>query len=146
MRILGILLALFLWSGTAQAQEADIFNFFQPQVHTSTHHKGKRIRGDVRYLPHPLGCPRRLFCGCGAAVNIFGRPVRSLWLARAWFKFPRSAPGHNKVAVRRGHVFVLKQHVEGSRWYVYDANSGGRRTRYHIRSITGYTIVDPLSS
>lgn len=32
-------------------------------------------------LPHPPGCPRRAFCGCGAAVEVFGRPIRSLWLA-----------------------------------------------------------------
>lgn len=94
-------------------------------------------------LAHPEGCPRRTFCGCGASVHLFGRPIRSLFLASNWLKFPRSAPGYNKVAVRRGHVFVLKQDIGGTTWLVYDANSGGRATRLHPRSIAGYTIVSP---
>jgi hypothetical protein len=40
-------------------------------------------------------------------------------------------------------VFVLKEHVEGNTWLVFDANSGGRATRVHHRSIAGYTIVNP---
>jgi hypothetical protein len=47
-------------------------------------------------------------------------------------------------AVRRGHVFVLKEHLKGDLWKVWDANSGGRRTRLHARSIRGYTIVNPM--
>src|SRR5688500_3899780 len=43
-------------------------------------------------VSHPLGCPSRAFCGCGAAVRVFGAPIRSLWLAANWFKFPRAAP------------------------------------------------------
>jgi hypothetical protein len=74
---------------------------------------------------------------------LFGRPVRELFLSSSWLRFPRSEPGYNKVAVRRGHVFVLKQHISGSTWLVYDANSGGRGTRMHPRSIAGYTIVSP---
>lgn len=95
-------------------------------------------------LPHPQGCPRRAFCGCGASVNLFGRPVRELYLAANWFRFPRAEPGHNMAAVRRGHVFVLKEHIKGDTWLVFDANSGGRRTRLHHRSIRGYAIVDPM--
>lgn len=95
---------------------------------------------------HPRGCPKRLFCGCGAAVKVFGKPVRSLWLARAWYRFPRSHPAPGRVAVRRHHVFVLLDHISGSTWRVYDANSGGRRTRVHHRSIAGWTIVNPHGS
>jgi hypothetical protein len=95
-------------------------------------------------LPHPQGCPRRAFCGCGASVHLFGRPVRDLYLARNWFRFPRAAPSHNMVAVRRGHVFVLKQHVQGDTWLVFDANSGRRQTRMHHRSIRGLAIVNPM--
>jgi hypothetical protein len=94
-------------------------------------------------LSHPAGCPRRAFCGCGASVHLFGQPVRGLFLSSNWLKFPRTAPAHNMVAVRRGHVFVLKQQVEGNTWLVFDANSGGRATRMHNRSIAGYTIVNP---
>jgi hypothetical protein len=93
--------------------------------------------------PHPAGCPARAFCGCGAAVRVFGRPIRELWLAAAWFKFPRTAPAAGMVAVRRGHVFVLEAHLGGDTWQVYDANSGHRMTRVHARSIAGYAIVNP---
>jgi len=94
-------------------------------------------------LPHPAGCPRRLFCGCGAAVRIFGRPARELWLAASWFRFPRAAPGPGRVAVRRHHVFVLEQHLVGNVWLVFDANSGRHATQLHARSIAGFVIVDP---
>lgn len=94
-------------------------------------------------VSHPSGCPARAFCGCGAAVRVFGRPLRELWLAANWFKFPRAAPGAGMVAVRRHHVFVLERHISGSTWQAYDANSGGHATRIHARSIAGYTIVNP---
>lgn len=94
-------------------------------------------------VPHPAGCPPRAFCGCGAAVRVFGRPVRDLWPAAAWFKFPRAAPAAGMVAVRRHHVFVLEAPLGGDRWQVYDANSGRRATRIHARSIAGYAIVNP---
>lgn len=101
----------------------------------------RRVQGTI--VDHPPGCPRRAFCGCGAAVRLFGSPVRSLWLAAAWFKFPRTAPAPGTVAVRRHHVFVLESHLGGSTWLAYDANSGGHRTRLHARSIAGYVIVNP---
>lgn len=100
----------------------------------------------AQILPHPVGCPRRAFCGCGAAVRLFGSPVRSLWLAAAWFKFPRAAPSPGTVAVRRHHVFVLESHLGGSTWLAYDANSGGHATRLHARSIAGYVIVNPRAA
>jgi hypothetical protein len=46
-------------------------------------------------------------------------------------------------AARRGHVFVLESHVAGSAWLVTDHNSGGGLSRLHVRSISGYAIVDP---
>lgn len=94
-------------------------------------------------VAHPAGCPSRAFCGCGAAVRIFGQPVRDLWLAANWFKFPRAAPAPGMAAVRRHHVFVLEAHLGGDVWQVYDANSGGHATRIHARSIAGYAIVNP---
>lgn len=102
----------------------------------------------LRYTPgttvaHPAGCPGRAFCGCGAAVRIFGKPIRSLWLAAAWFKFPRAAPAPGMAAVRRHHVFVLERPLSGDVWIAYDANSGRHATRIHARSIRGYTIVNP---
>jgi hypothetical protein len=94
-------------------------------------------------LQHPAGCPRSAFCGCGASVELFGHPVRSLYLAANWYRFPRTYPAPNTVGVRRHHVFVLKQHIRGDVWLVYDANSGHHATRLHARSISGYTIVNP---
>lgn len=98
---------------------------------------------EFSYLPHPTGCPSRAFCACGAAVRVFGSPIRSLWPSSAWYKFPRSAPSPGTVAVRRGHVFVLESHVSGRDWLVSDYNSGGHQSRRHVRSINGYTIVNP---
>ena len=94
-------------------------------------------------LPHPAGCPRRAFCGCGAAVRVFGSPVRSLWLAANWYRFPRSWPAPGAVAVRPHHVMVLEADMGGGVWEVFDANSGRGATRIHARSIAGYTIVRP---
>jgi hypothetical protein len=90
----------------------------------------------------PAGCPRS-FCGCGASIRVFGRIVPGLNLASNWLRFPRTAPAPGMVAARRGHVFVLEQHVEGDTWMAYDANSGGRATRIHARSLRGYAVVNP---
>jgi hypothetical protein len=90
----------------------------------------------------PAGCPSS-FCGCGAALRVFGRIVPELNLASNWLRFPRTSPAPGMVAARRGHVFVLEQHVGGDVWMAYDANSGGRATRIHARSLRGYTIVNP---
>lgn len=90
----------------------------------------------------PRGCPRR-YCGCGASLHIFGRIIPSLNLAANWLRFPRAAPAPGMVAARRGHVFVLRRHISGKTWLVWDANSGRGKTRIHPRSIAGFTIVDP---
>lgn len=104
----------------------------------------QKVQGSqTAVVAHPAGCPARAFCGCGAAVRVFGSPIRSLWLAANWLRFPRTAPAPGMVAARRGHVFVLEQHLAGNVWQVYDANSGGRKTRIHARSIAGYSIVNP---
>jgi hypothetical protein len=90
----------------------------------------------------PTGCPRS-FCGCGASLRVFGRIAPGLNLASNWLRFPRTSPAPGMVAARRGHVFVLEQHVGGDVWMAYDANSGGRATRIHARSLRGYTVVNP---
>lgn len=92
----------------------------------------------------PAGCPRR-YCGCGASLHIFGRIIPRLNLAANWLRFPRVAPAPGMVAARRGHVFVLKRHIHGRVWLVWDANSGRGKTRVHPRSIAGFTIVDPMA-
>jgi len=93
----------------------------------------------------PAGCPRS-FCGCGASMRVFGHIVPGLNLASNWLRFPRTAPAPGMVAARRGHVFVLEQHVGGDTWMAYDANSGGRATRIHARSLRGYTVVNPRAA
>lgn len=94
-------------------------------------------------VPHPFGCPARAFCACGAAVRVFGHPVRNLWLAANWLRFPRAMPAPGMVAARRGHVFVLESHIGGSIWLAWDANSGNGLTKLHARSIAGFAIVNP---
>lgn len=113
----------------------------QSRLRFATSNEGAKINTAI--VSHPPGCPSRAFCGCGAAVRVFGSPVRSLWLAANWFKFPRTSPAPGTVAVRRHHVFVLEAHLGGDTWQVYDANSGGHATRIHARSISGYVIVNP---
>lgn len=90
----------------------------------------------------PAGCPRQ-FCGCGASLEVFGRIIPALNLAANWLRFPRAVPAPGMVAARRGHVFVLKQHVSGPLWLVHDSNSGRHLTRLHPRSISGYAVVNP---
>jgi hypothetical protein len=92
---------------------------------------------------HPSGCPARAFCGCGTAVRLLGSPVRSLWLAANWFRFPRAAPAPGMAAVRRGHVFAIEQVLGNGKVLAYDPNSGGHRTRIHVRSLKGFTVVNP---
>lgn len=108
---------------------------------------GKRERlssqGRGTILAHPVGCPRRLFCGCGASIEIFGRPIADLFTARAWLRFPRSERAPRTAMVRAHHVAILRSHVSGTLWLVYDANSGGRQTRLHVRDTAGWTIVKP---
>lgn len=94
-------------------------------------------------LPHPKGCPARLFCGCGVAVKVFGEVRRDLWRAAAWFRFPRSSPGPGTVAVNRRHVFYIESVNSDGTVIAYDPNSGGGLTRRHVRSLAGYTVVDP---
>ncbi|MEZ2143075.1 hypothetical protein AAE026_12270 [Bradyrhizobium sp. DN5] len=104
---------------------------------TATSVSGTRIIGG-----RPAGCPSS-FCGCGAALRVFGRVVPELNLAANWLRFPRTSPAPGMVAARRGHVFVLEQHLGGDMWMAYDANSGGHTTRMHARSLRGYTVVNP---
>lgn len=93
--------------------------------------------------PHPAGCPGRAFCGCGAAVRLLGSPVRRLWLAAAWYGFRHTLAAPHMAGVRPHHVIALEYQISGTRWMVYDANSGGHATRIHEVDISRYTIVDP---
>jgi len=94
-------------------------------------------------VAHPSGCPSRAFCGCGVAVRLLGAPIRSLWVAANWLRFPRAAPAPGMAAARRGHVFAIEQVLGNGKVLAYDPNSGGHRTRIHVRSLAGFTVVNP---
>lgn len=160
--ILSVLVALVL-STPVQAQSRDgmpSFNHWNTsQVYKAKTKKYKSNRRAVRtparvnqhtgslasrqVLPHPAGCPRRLFCGCGASVLVFGQSKRNLWLAANWLKFPRATPAPGMVAARKGHVFVIASVIGNGQVMAYDYNSGGGRSHYHARSLRGYTVVNP---
>jgi hypothetical protein len=94
----------------------------------------------------PAGCPHA-YCGCEASLYVFGTIRPMLNVARNWRAvFPRTAPAPGMAAVRAHHVMILMSHVGGSRWLVHDGNSGGGKTREHVMSIAGYTVVDPHGS
>jgi hypothetical protein len=92
---------------------------------------------------HPAGCPARAFCGCGVSERVFGHPVRSLWLAANWYRFPRTYAHAGAVAVRAHHVFYIEQAYGDGTALAYDPNSGGHLTRVHRVSLSGYAIVEP---
>jgi len=94
----------------------------------------------------PAGCPRR-YCGCGVSLKVFGRIIPELNLAANWLrKFPRTHAAAGMVAARRGHVFYIKAYNGDGTALAYDPNSGGGKTRIHVRSLRGYTVVDPNGS
>lgn len=101
------------------------------------------VVGQERIVSHPSGCPRSAFCGCGASVRIFGHPVRDLFLASNWFRFPHARPGPGMVGVRNHHVFVIESVNSDGTVVAYDANSGGHQTRVHTISLRGYSVRDP---
>lgn len=107
-------------------------------------HKSQRsVRRSTVVGGRPAGCPHS-FCGCEASRYLFGRVRRDLNLASNWKrKFPKASPAPGMAAVRNHHVFVLISHVDGSNWLVHDGNSGHGLTHEHVRSIKGYTVVDP---
>ena len=119
------------------------------------HHHGHYVHPMVRGLgiglahmmetmqPHPAGCPWRAFCGCGVSVRVYGHPVRDLWLASNWYRFPRTYAHAGAVAVSRHHVFYIEQAYGDGTVLAYDPNSGGHQTRLHRVSLGGYAIVDP---
>jgi hypothetical protein len=111
--------------------------------HHHIHYDTIHIDGGAVVGGRPAGCPHA-FCGCEASRYIFGRIIPSLNLAYNWIvKFPHTSPAPGMAAARNHHVMVLISHVEGSNWLVHDGNSGHHLTREHVRSIAGYTVVNP---
>ena len=94
-------------------------------------------------VPHPSGCPATQFCGCGVSVKVFGHPVRDLYLASAWRRFPRATARPGMVAIWGSRHVAYIISVDGDEAMLYDPNSGGHATRIHRRSLAGATIVNP---
>lgn len=147
MKFIFIIISFFAFSLTAAEARTHKHHRHRPHHHRVHHSRPHSISGGF-LLPHPAGCPSRNFCACGASIRVFGRNIRSLWLAAAWYRFPRSAPHEGTVAVRRGghHVVVLEHQIAGSDWLVSDYNSGGHLSRRHVRNIAGWTIVNPRAN
>jgi hypothetical protein len=107
------------------------------------HERHRTVRRTTVVGGRPAGCPHS-YCGCEASRYLFGQVRRDLNLASNWKrKFPKASPAPGMAAVRNHHVFVLMRHVDGNNWLVHDGNSGRGLTREHVRSIKGYTVVDP---
>ena len=141
--ILAAALCVVLFTSIADARPRHHHRTSLQKIQISPVSIASWLKGREGWSPIRGAVPRQAFCGCGAAVRIFGRPIRSLWLARNWLRFPSVAPAPGVVAVRLHHVFVLERQISGSTWLVYDANSGRHRTRIHPRSISGFKIVNP---
>jgi hypothetical protein len=117
----------------------------QPTHGRASHRVARADNGSVLH-GRPSGCPHR-YCGCEASLYLFGRIRPDLNLASNWYrKFAAASPAPGMAAARNGHVMVLVNHVGGSNWLVHDGNSGRGLTREHVRSISGYRIVNPHGS
>jgi hypothetical protein len=135
-----LFVALFVVGSLMSAQAA--------RYHQHPYHRG--ILGHTHLVDaghivaHPAGCPPSLFCGCGVSVRVFGHPVRSLWSAAAWYRFPRATAAPGNVAIfGRYHVAYIEAVYGDGTALLYDPNSGGRATRVHRRSLSGLHIVRP---
>lgn len=117
-------------------------------IRTKVREKIRRTRDSFQsaeILPHPEGCPRRAFCGCGVALKLFGKLVTQggLAIAANWLKFPPADPAPGMVAARRGHVFLIEKVLGNGNVLAYDPNSGGHKTRRHVRNLAGYSVRNP---
>jgi hypothetical protein len=116
---------------------------FRTARSTATPRATAAVYREAEVVAHPAGCPSRAFCGCGASIEVFGRSIRELWRAANWFRFPPASPAAGMVAVRYHHVFVIREVLGSGLVLAYDANSGGHRTRIHVRSLAGYSVRNP---
>ena len=111
------------------------------------HHHSRVVASySEQIVGHPAGCPHSQFCGCAASVRLFGHPVRELYLAANWLRFPAASPAPGMAAARHGHVFIIEQVNGDGTVEAYDPNSGGHQTRIHTVSLAGYRVVNPHGS
>ena len=155
-KIMAALLAVAVTATSATVADAKKRQKHRHYVkHYQTHYVKHRAVHRVRRVKiasyggtiqaHPAGCPRYLFCGCGVSVDIWGKPVRDLFLATNYgVYFNRTHFGTGAVAYRPGHVLRVRGGTIDNA-LVYDPNSGGGQTRLHYRNLSRYTFVDPHS-
>ena len=101
------------------------------------HHARTFTTDSTQYLPHPAGCPRYAFCGCGARKDLGLSDVR-LNLAWNWTKYYH---GPTPVAVWRHHIAIIERWTGPNTAILRDYNSGGGLSRRHERSLAGARIV-----
>lgn len=121
-----------------------VHNTYRANNYTHTAVASRAIASSQdQIVAHPVGCPRTLFCGCGAALEL-GLSDPSLWAVKTWYKFPRAAaaPGMALLWGERHVAAIRSVHGDGT-VTVYDANSGGGLTRVHRISLNGLVVVDP---
>jgi hypothetical protein len=111
--------------------------------HLSRHVWRRPVYDRGQIVAHPAGCPRFLFCGCGASIEVFGSSVRDLWLVANWYRFPRTAPAPGMAVLWGTHVAIIREYYGDGTALLYDANSGQGLTRVHRRSIAGLAVVNP---
>lgn len=109
-----------------------------------------RQRFDGQIVAHPTGCPATRFCGCGAAIYVFGRNVRDLWPVSSWRRFPHASPGPGMAAVWDSHVaIIIEAHGDGTAT-MYDANTSVGRVKHltliHRRPLAGASIRNPKAA
>lgn len=95
---------------------------------------GRIVRRTVAYSAtviggRPAGCPYQ-YCGCYTSLQVFGRIIPSLNLARNWYQFPRTqhAAGMAEV-IGNHHVRYIEADLGGGRYRFRDGNSGRHLTR-----------------
>lgn len=111
------------------------------------HRVTQGVAGVVGVVPNPA-CPAwvmrgRVFCGCGVSIRVFGTAHRHLFTARAWLRFPPASPAPGMIAANHRHVFYIERVLGNGRVLAYDPNSGGGRTRIHVRSLAGFSVRNP---
>lgn len=119
----------------------------RPIMAPHTTHIAQNEGTGLGIVPNPP-CPAwvmraRAFCGCGVSIKVFGTANPSLFTAGAWLRFPPAAPAPGMIAANRRHVFYIQAVLGNGLVVAYDPNSGGGRTRVHVRSLAGFSVRNP---
>ena len=107
--------------------------------------KGVRTAYEAQIIPHPHGCPRVRFCGCGLADYLFGKPVKAggLALAKNWLGFPAAEAAEGMVAANDSHVFGILKVIRPGVVLAIDFNSGNHLSRIRERPLAGFSVRNP---